>query len=159
MNPLQNWKGLAEGKQSPLTKQQSEVLIHLTFATEEAAQEILDSMSDLFATQVFTKRLQAYNPKVLELIDPKVIILVLSLCSSPGDCVMWAYTLVHLLSRRDWKPLMLDDWVDAFPMGVPDKEESHRIWDHQKGWAHKIKVDNLLDDFGYWPVMEPAKAS
>ena len=53
--------------------------------------------------------------------------------------------------RKHKKVITLNDWTDDFPMGVPTEEEFEKAWEYQKGIAHDISIDNMLDYKEYWP--------
>lgn len=148
-NPLKDWRGMLAASTIPLTKEQSNLFITLCMASVSKAREVAGTMDDVFLYQVLVKRLEAYSPHITELIDPRILILCAGLSDRPGIAVLWAYTLAHMLIGKD--TLTLDDWTMAFPMGIPSMEETHKLWDYQKGFTHNIKKDNLLDDFNYWP--------
>lgn len=112
-----------------------------------------DSMGDkvdenivkTFPFQVLNKRLIFTNAKVSDWTKAYVT----SLCQSPADAVLWAFTLAHIYAKRNEEVTMVM-WADEFPMGVPTDAEYHRLWDMQKGKPGE-KIDNWLDDFGVWP--------
>jgi hypothetical protein len=103
-----------------------------------------------FTIAVMTKRL----PERVKVSMP-VVLFIGNLMSSPGDAVMWAYTLTRMFDRKG-SLITMSDLATAFPWGFPTDDAKSRIWDDQKGYTHGIKCDNILDS--YSAVWEPLAA-
>jgi hypothetical protein len=70
----------------------------------------------------------------------------------PGVVVMWAYTLAHMLEKKNDPSVILkiSDLAAQFPMGFPNEDAKNECWDAQKGHAHNVPGDNLMDQLEYW---------
>lgn len=84
---------------------------------------------------------------------------IATICDTPGDAVMWAYTLACLKANRvDADPIMEDVITiralgEIFPYGFPTKKGREIVWEQQKGYTHGVNtVDNFLDRKEIWEV-------
>lgn len=64
----------------------------------------------------------------------------------PGRAVLWAWTLRQLYTQKN-RTLTLEDWTNAFPLGIPSEQGYDAAWDTQKG---KGPLGNLLDSSETW---------
>lgn len=73
---------------------------------------------------------------------------VLFLSDSPGDIVMWVWTLRELALRQPEPDpvLALKHWAAAFPLGVPTQTAKENTWDGQK---FRLGA-NMLDEALIW---------
>ena len=152
MDTLENYNGMLGLKVRPMTEVESRLFIILSITPEKVVESQREQMSDPkkipFVIAVLVSRLQ--DPL---LVDLKTILLCSSFCRTPGQSVMWAFTLTRMLERKNWQRITIDDWVNAFPMGIPIEEEQLKAWDAQKrtGLPPRNMTDNLLDDVRLWP--------
>jgi hypothetical protein len=151
-NPLSGWLGMASktAKTAPLTPDSSKMLITMLMgdSTPERLEKLHLDMMTVFPYAVMYKRLESFRPVACKNIDKRVLVLVSALCTSPGQAVLWAYTLAALAASKLYT---LEDWCETFPVGTPTEEAISKLWDHQKGFKHGIEADNLLDNPDYWP--------
>jgi hypothetical protein len=148
----------------PMSKMLCE--IWLSFGLAEAVDKHDDLDKQLaergakdFCYQVLDQRLKVVGS------DTKVSPAVKVICSllsegSPGEAVMWAYSLHYLLVAENLSKITLTDLSNYFPMGFPTKEARHTVWDAQKGYkmiedgrldSSYENVDNWVDNFDNWP--------
>jgi hypothetical protein len=81
-------------------------------------------------------------------IDPWLVLLCTNFTGTPGEAVLWAYTLTEMSYRKkaDRKKaetgngrLTVSDFADFFPWGVPPEESLRACWEAQKdGGANKM---------------------
>jgi hypothetical protein len=80
---------------------------------------------------------------------PAVVMMAGILSNSPGDAVMWAYTLFLLAQHNN--AVTLDDLImGPFAEGFPTDEAKARIWDAQK--KPGAPLGNLLDAKETWEL-------
>lgn len=96
-----------------------------------------------FQAQVFIKRLDLCGKTTL---TEALALWVLSLCSSPAEIVMWAYTLVQMQKKTPGSRISLETWVNSFPDGVPTERALEASWDAQKS----DDGGNTLDTLDPW---------
>lgn len=66
-------------------------------------------------------------------ITPGALMTVLAFdAKSPGDLVLWAYTIKCLAEKEAKTLISVDDLIAAFPFGIPTEEARERIWTAQK---------------------------
>ena len=99
----------------------------------------------LVPARIFVGRLAEFAPNVK--ISEALAVLIVSLCKSPGECVMWAYTLFRMSQKRD-RFITIQEWTEDFPDGIPTDDEMRRIWKLQK--SSVPGQDNLLDRKETW---------
>lgn len=151
---IPDYQGLLGTETKPLTREQSDNFIRLTMMAmqdptgdtplkniakpeaipKEGEPQTLGELFDKqlasnFGYQVFIKRLAWAKVPV----HPCLRLFLVQLCTSPGECVMWAYTCALIYDKLGRKgPVTLQQWVDEFPMGVPTDKELEARWDAQK---------------------------
>ena len=157
--------GLFKCKTRPMTKDESEFLLMVLFAEMQGGDALKDMdkairEKEVFPHMVMTKRLEVFKEHVSPTLDiglgPQMFCAMLS--DRPGKVVMWAHTLNEMFVKLG-RQVMLKDWVEEFPMGVPTEEEYQRVWELQKITPVDRGGDNLIDDFSQWSlpkVEEPA---
>jgi len=142
---------LLDAKRVPMDEPLSRAMIQIAFATEEDLGKVReglikpDSGSPL-AARILESRLA---PGVT--VTNKAWMWILSQTSTPGDAVMWAYTLSVISWLQEDAPvtddlIMMDDRL--FGLGVPDMDTDDvlRIWDAQKYHDRPPHtMDNYLD--------------
>jgi len=156
---------LLEAKRVPMSEELTEAYIRTFMAgskIEEVRQNIVDDANGPLGFRIMTHRL-AEGVEV----ESGAWFWAGFQCTSPGDAVMWAYTL----SAISWLTggqkitsdlLMMDDRL--FAMGVPDLsnahgfiEDIHAIWDAQKYREPSRKgTDNFLDYPDFWSIQKEA---
>ena len=72
-----------------------------------------------------------------------------SISKTPGEAVMWAYTLYKLWLEIG-VPITMVELTNKFPQGFPSESAMEEIWNSQKGRSNGIDVDNMLDYEKYW---------
>lgn len=105
--------------------------------------------------RIMDKRLEWVG--VLDKVTFACRLFISSICDTPGLAVMWAYTLAHLHEQNPGKKVTLQTFAFAFPEGVPSEQATQKCWDAQKGHAHGVKADNLMDNRDWW-LGQPHKA-
>jgi hypothetical protein len=98
--------------------------------------------------RIVESRLEAAG--ILDKVSFPARLFVACLCDRPGLCVMWAYTLAHMLEKSGGMPVTMSSITENFPNGFPSDAQSNECWDAQKGHAHGVKADNLMDNFDWW---------
>jgi hypothetical protein len=161
------WHGLTGAETSPMTEQESHYLVSLTFMEKSfdkgsgqeipgnAPPEVHEEFMSHFPYAVLYKRLEVFGN-----VD-KFSIPTLALCGliskSPGDAVMWAYTLNYIYVASGVEQVDLLEFVKWFPWGLPTEDARRKAWDAQKGYTlatqgHKVSgIDNWVDNFANWP--------
>ena len=125
---------------------QSHLFISLITMTEEQIDGVLkkvESESVVPGYSIMKNRIQLSGGHVIE--ESVLIFLALSCVRTPGDAVMWAYTLTKMVEKGG--DLSMDDFVAEFPMGFPGESETLRIWEAQKELG--APSGNWLD-YGNW---------
>jgi hypothetical protein len=152
-----------EGDIRPLTNDESQVFMTLLMAEQEAEKEpgglkpfdrqnmdnnrrpdVLKEMASGFGFRVFAARMHPTTQ-----LSQELFIFLLTTMKSPGEAVMWCYTL-HRMFQAEQKLLTIGDWANEFPMGLPTREAMSKCWDYQKGGTHGLQTDNLIDQGDYW---------
>ena len=124
----------------PLTKDESLLMLRISIAKLEGDPDQVFADELGFQGKVLFARLNAHGLKV----DKQLILMLTVLAETPGDLVMWAWTLFNM--QKNGERLTLKDWADAFALGVPTKEAYHKVWDGQKDKDGR----NLLDLPSTW---------
>ena len=70
-----------------------------------------------------------------------------TLCSSPGNCVLYAYACADIYHRQG-RSVTMTELANAFPMGFPTDKALQDCWEAQKHPAKRI--DNGYDRLEYW---------
>lgn len=110
----------------------------------ETPQAMVDEIFELLpATRILANRIPKESS---EKIDREVVAFCGCLCESPGDSVMWAYTL-HLLSKK-YTRVTISVLAEEFPEGFPTKEARELVWESQKRPGQR--PDNWLDYAETW---------
>jgi len=99
---------------------------------------------DHFCFQVMSKRLQASGQKV----QLPTMLFLASLCQTPGDAVMWAYTLCDIAERLNVEFVGLHELTQMFPDGFPTDTARLACWDAQKD--SNAPIGNAMDDMTSW---------
>jgi hypothetical protein len=135
---------------------EAKMLITVNFAPgfkePMTAQQLLDFLSQDGKTQlpfglaVLVQRLGLTQGKY----SPAAVMLAAQLSVSPGESVMWAYTL-FLLAQQNNNIVTLDDLImGPFADGFPTDKAKARIWDAQK--KPGAPLGNLLDAKETWEL-------
>ena len=78
--------------------------------------------------------------------EPAVLYFLSLVTRTPGECVLWVYTLA-CVQKETRKPIVLRDLIEQyFPGGLPDQAAVNAVW-----CAQKANGANLLDDAAQWP--------
>lgn len=105
---------------------------------EELKDKNLDGFGGLGT--IFSRRLLAHGVRIR--LDAAVFVLVL--IDTPGDSTLWVWTLFNIQRDAD-HIITLDDFVEAFPMGVPALDSYRAAWA-----AQKKNYENMLDQTETW---------
>jgi hypothetical protein len=153
-NPLERWCCLLDAKQRPLTSQEMELLLVLVIANQEELTKMEKEVGNSLAGKILSTRMPVSLFK--ERIEDRLKIWIAAVCRTPGEAVMWAYTLCVMAKELSPAQVTFADWCEKyFPAGLPDQESMRKIWDYQKGFTHGMKgVDNLIDNPELWPKYE-----
>jgi hypothetical protein len=139
----------------PMTEGESKMLITLTLSGQSVAEfkepKTADQLEEFFSAHeskmpfllaVLVGRLKLSKGKF----SPDVVLLTAGLSSTPGEAVMWAYTL-HLLAQQ--QNIGINELVmGPFGDGFPTDKGIERIWDAQKN--KDAPLGNLLDSIDTW---------
>lgn len=96
------------------------------------------------AYQILRSRLEAVESPV----ELAPSMLVASICRSPGEAVMWAFTL-NKIACETGKPVDLAALVQRFPHGLPSEKAYSDTWDAQK--EPGAPLGNAIDRMDEWP--------
>lgn len=151
------YRCLLDAEQRPMTPEESHIFMAIMMASPEGIQEMgreLAQKSQAF--QILSKRLEFHNVNV----ELRLQILISSLCKTPGQVVMWVYTL--FLMQEDRESVSFNDFCgevnSPFAMGVPTDESYSTVWDAQKisrkdqkkAGEAVLTQDNWLDRLETW---------
>lgn len=145
-----NYRCLLDAELRPMTDKESRIFIAIAMSSLEAREEMAEQSQ---AFQMLSKRLEYHEVEV----DLGLIILISALCKSPGELVMWAYTL--FLMQEGKSCVTLDDFMmGPFAMGVPTESAYEQAWDAQKiagderddAGPAMLSADNWLDRLETW---------
>ena len=146
--------GLLDVETEPLTEDNSHgfmksIMAELALPNAEGDAKVHAMLGDQPPYMIFMSRLQAAGGEI----NVPAMLFILSLVTSPGDCVMWAYTinLIHALKKRAGA-VNISDLTDFFPNGFPTEAGMQAAWDAQKDPGNS--PDNKLDQAKYWPIAE-----
>ena len=121
---------------------------------EQMEKDLAEKLKKEVGYQILTKRLDFYKVPV----SIRVRMICASMCKSPGECVVMAWTLAKLYSENQRKVTMDDLCMGPFAAGFPDTDNKlagHAVWEMQKGHMSGQDCDNLLD-CAPWPHQEGA---
>lgn len=158
---LKNLFDTSRAQVGPMTESQSKLFVSLMFAEKAPENAALNSMTvdellafakqegamDVFVFAVFAQRLKAAKIENVRYSYFTVLFLA-SLCTTPGEAVLWAWSLFRATAKAD-KAIKVYDLADSFPMGFPTEEAIHEAWDAQKGEPGS-GIDNRLDREEAW---------
>lgn len=148
-NPIANYQAYYGTKSRPMTMDESKFFITLEFTPYERLNaEFLDhkSLKENLAFQILKGRLAEVGVTP----EPKLLIWLTTLCKTPGDAVLWAFTVARRTVDLAHAYTFID-WIMDFPLGPPTDQERKRVWDEQKGFHLKGKFDNAVDSMNWWP--------
>lgn len=134
MTRPQSLLDVPEAQRAPMTRDDTRAYVQMSFADEGGEDtpiaRALDGLPAQPPAQVrlIIGRMRAGGDVLVRL---PAIILVSCFCRSPGDCVLWAYTLV-VLTQQLGRAVRVPDLAEAFPWGFPTEEGARLIWDAQK---------------------------
>lgn len=129
----------------PLTKGEAAMLLKLLAVDIAGKQvdEVPDTVDFPLAYKILTSRAKWGGVDF----TPNAAFFLSFVSSTPGEAVMYAAALKAVQTRAGGKVDLTTVIDRGFPMGVPTKEELHRIWDDQKV---NLTPDNALDHSNSW---------
>jgi len=130
-----------------LTEEQAKLFMTLTLLEREDPDKVPLTAELPFTFKVLDSRLKHHGK---DNVSFHCKLFLASLCNSPGKSVMWAYTLAHILELEGGAKVTMGVLSKYFPWGFPSEEAQMACWDDQKGHAHDIKADNLMDMAEWW---------
>lgn len=139
-------KLLNEYQQSPMSKAETSLLLSLLL-TPPPDNKIEECIALAPTCQIIQSRLSGVQTATPLRVDLKVIMFLGLLCSSPGEAVLYAYTLKELACRNGGE-FTLNDMTCKFPYGFPSRAEMAKAWDAQK--TQGTPGGNYLDTVGAW---------
>lgn len=104
-----------------------------------------------FPTKLFHQRTSAIN---LCPSGALLVLLVILSDGNPGRLVAWTWTLAHMAHKLQKHRITVTDWINEFPLGVPNDAEYNRVWDAQKvqRGGHSVNGFDLAE---YWEPLLP----
>ena len=157
-----SYKDSDPGTHIPMTKEQSEMFIKCFFADQTAKTKgetfnlsIAEQCGAL--GQILFYRLDV--AKVPVSVGLAIFLMQMS-NGSPGELVMWAYTMNRIYDKQR-KLLTMDVLSEHFPWGFPHEKERHRLWDAQKVHEHGREfhgTDNMVDLTETWSLSTDEKS-
>ena len=151
---------LLDAKRVTMDEAMSHTMIQIAFATEEELGKIREGLIKPDSNSPLSARILESRLASGVTVSNKVWMWILSQTRTPGDAVMWAYTLSAISWLLEDEPLTDDHiMVDTrlFGMGIPDmgSDDVLRIWDAQKYHDHPPKgMDNFLDYEWFWEAQK-----
>lgn len=141
----------------PLTSEEIQIIMNLTFASFDDLQEMRQQIEKAQAPSyaILSGRLEYHKIEV----DLRLVIFISCMCSTPGECVMWAYTL-KCIRDRDGEVTFDNFMTHHFGSGLPSDETISAVWNAQKlsseernedqGERCGFSQDNWLDYLETW---------
>lgn len=145
---LENYKGLADCKTEPMDTVRSRVFLQLCLTDSSDLKRMFKDFGQMMSLQIIQSRLEYAGWSNGE-IDVKPIFFAAVISLTPGEAVMWAYTLC-LLAKQNGNRFTWNDFCKAFASGLPTPDAMEAAWDAQKGSALNLPIDNGLDSLP-WP--------
>jgi hypothetical protein len=145
-------KSYLDAEQRHMTRDETELFMRLTIIEQRGGSAVFDELiASSFISRIINDRLHAFSGHGAS----KVTIVIADMWSRgvPGCGVMWAFTL-FTLARKLGQQVQSMDFVRAFNSGVPTDTSLQSIWGNQKGDAHGIACDNLLNVID-WRALVP----
>jgi hypothetical protein len=156
MTKVLSFLDLKQNELQELSDEQAKTIIALSIGQEDLKQPLpADKLEDCltkagtiqmpFGMTVLVKRLQQTDAEY----SPDAVLFVTTLCRTPGDAVMWAYTLFQQAKKSGKNSVTLHDLcMGPFGYGFPTDAGKERIWDAQKD--KDSPLGNLLDNSKTW---------
>jgi len=129
--------------QRPMTPDETRMFLSCCIASMRSEALADDAAQKILPYAIIRGRLEGAKVDI----DPWLQMLCASFSSTPGRAVLWAYTLAELCHRKDGGRVMVSDFAEFFPMGVPTEEALDKCWDAQKGDG---PLGNLMDKKESW---------
>jgi len=132
-------KPLYEYAQTPMTNEQTQMLMGLYLLPEDSIKQAIADVSDEFLYKVIRKRLDVLALNV----DDRVILLILGTLaeSTPGAVALYVHALFHMKLKNNPAVIDLDEFVKFFHSGFPSKQALSEAWDAQKRRDGNNEVD------------------
>lgn len=143
-------KLLNQYQPTPMGKNQTMLLAALLMDFSDPA-KVQQELQSSFICKVLSQRLDYHHKEGEPTVSPEARLFCATLCSNPGDAVLFAHTLHHLAHRAQ-KPYGVHELAEDFPHGFPGDEERRKAWDAQKGHLNGKDYDNYLDTPEAWQV-------
>jgi hypothetical protein len=124
---MQSFLDVPADLRRPMTENETKLFVNCMFADMQEYKDFSTLEEQAFAIQVLQKRLVYHEVKV----SVPVGVFICSMSKTPGDLVMWAYTL-FLIQKKNNKPVTMEDLSKEFPFGFPIEESYETVWDSQK---------------------------
>jgi hypothetical protein len=137
---------------APMSKEDSEIFIRLTLMEQEQGSgendgppDMLKVLSEDFACKVVKGRLGLAKVTV----SPYAMMWVSIMSKgSPGNAVLWAYTLCHMAEKANKTHVVFGDMAYAFPFGFPIEDSMRECWEAQKQAG--APLSNAMDATENW---------
>jgi len=154
---LENYRCLipqSPGDKAPLTEEETKMYLQMFMADDTKVSsvwaEATSESGKLFLAKILENRLASVG--MADFVDPKLKFLCTYLSTSPGQIVMWAFTLALMAVEAKGKVGLKEfSEIDYFGFGVPTEEFSLSQWDKQKRSSEGHSSDNWLDSPSLWP--------
>jgi hypothetical protein len=95
-------------------------------------------LSGHISFKIFTSRLQANGVKV----SASCMLFILLECRTPGEAVLWAFT-VYCANVRDGTKYGMLQFSEDFALGFPSRQYIQQVWESQKSAG--APLGNRLD--------------
>lgn len=139
----ETYRGLLDAKTRVLNDEEQKWLVQILLsskADKEHQDRVWEELkSEHMAAFIMHDRLTRVG--LINQVEKALLVWIACLCNTPGDAVMWSYTLCRMYDNGD--DLTPERWCFVFPDGVPAEEEKKRIWDEQKD--KDAPMSNWLD--------------
>lgn len=147
----------------PMSKDLCEIFIKLTIDEYANGAKIMPS-SDLekefqmggserlpFPLNVLVNRLEVHARDLQ--FNPNVVLFCSLLAGgSPGNAVMWAYSLVRETRKRKTAPINFKDLGELMPWGFPTEDYYQKVWEAQKVLTGSGTGNFLDTPYPYQPL-------
>lgn len=154
---LTSYRGLLGCEVQRMTREQAEAFVQLVLM------EVRDPSGERLG-----KDLGLEKPPGLRILEhrldfakvtahPALRLYLTLLCTSPGECVLWAYTCAVIQDEQRLPLVTLRAWTEHFPNGVPTPAAYDAAWVAQRRCDGSPK-HNWLDCPEQWPQLR-ARAS
>jgi hypothetical protein len=130
----------------PMTEDETQLLVNLIVSEKAGKPSILEDIEDNaipLPVQILRRSIGkrfTFEP------NNNLILLMGVLGETPGGAIMYATYLQWYAKSINKKDLNIEDFCNAFPLGLPTSQSMNELWNGQKIVREtKVDSDNLID--------------